>query len=150
MEKIGKNIKRIRKARKLTLTQVALESGYDAGNLSKLERGLVGWSDKSLSSVAKALNVEVRDFFISEDEQAVLALWSKMGQAERSVLSRLTGEPGESGGPKELTFIPDTTRVVIDHQSTQLKSARMPRRLPISDSQPVGRLHLHYKPNGTE
>ncbi|MDF9909583.1 UNVERIFIED_ORG: transcriptional regulator with XRE-family HTH domain [Pantoea brenneri] len=43
--KIGDKIRQIRKANKMTLTELALRVDSDVGNLSRLERGMQGYSD---------------------------------------------------------------------------------------------------------
>jgi len=55
----GPYFKDLRIRRKLTLRQFCLEHGYDPGNISKLERGLLPPpdSDAKLTEYAKALKV---------------------------------------------------------------------------------------------
>lgn len=60
---VGSNIRRIRKAARMTLEQVAHEVPTDTGNLSRLERGEQGYSDSGLRRIAKALNTSVAAFF---------------------------------------------------------------------------------------
>ena len=43
--KIGDKIRQIRKANKMTLSELALRVDSDVGNLSRLERGMQGYSD---------------------------------------------------------------------------------------------------------
>jgi len=66
---IGTTIRKIRKARGLTLNQLAAEIGSDVGNLSRLERGLQGYSDQMLSKIAAAFAVPVAALFAEDDEQ---------------------------------------------------------------------------------
>lgn len=63
---VGANIRRIRKQRGLTILEVATEIGSDVGNISRLERGVQGYSDDTLNKLARALGVSVGDFFESE------------------------------------------------------------------------------------
>lgn len=58
---IGENLRRARKARGLTLMQVAQRSQLSIGLLSKMERAESGMSLSSLFKVAAALEVKLRD-----------------------------------------------------------------------------------------
>jgi transcriptional regulator with XRE-family HTH domain len=60
---IGARIKSLRKARKLTLTQVQELSGINNGNLSKIERGLQSLTNTSIRNLAKALGVSPAEIF---------------------------------------------------------------------------------------
>lgn len=62
----GANIRRIRKARGLTILQLATAIGSDVGNLSRLERGVQGYSPDMLERIARALSVSVSDLFLGE------------------------------------------------------------------------------------
>lgn len=70
---IGANIRRLRKERKLTLNQLSVLVDSDVGNLSRLERGVQGYSDQMLSKLASALGVPVAAFFV-EDQQLLAVL----------------------------------------------------------------------------
>lgn len=61
--KVGQTIRRIRRERGLTLEQVADKAETDTGNLSRIERGKQGYTDKGLRLIAKALGVDVADLF---------------------------------------------------------------------------------------
>lgn len=56
----GEFLKAKRMERKMTLRQFCLEHGYDPGNISKLERGLLPppHSEEKLLEFAKALNIK--------------------------------------------------------------------------------------------
>ncbi|WP_286920084.1 MULTISPECIES: S24 family peptidase [Pseudomonas] len=56
---IGQRIRSARKARGLTLEELANQVDTDSGNLSRLERGKQGASQELLSRIMKALNMEV-------------------------------------------------------------------------------------------
>jgi transcriptional regulator with XRE-family HTH domain len=62
---VGAIIRSIRKAKNMTLKDLAEKSGLDQPNLSKLETGQVGFSAESIKRVARALDVHVSQFFIS-------------------------------------------------------------------------------------
>jgi transcriptional regulator with XRE-family HTH domain len=60
---IGTTIRQLRKDRGLTLNQLAALIESDVGNLSRLERGVQGYSDAMLKKVATALDVPVGRLF---------------------------------------------------------------------------------------
>ena len=60
---IGTTIRQLRKERGLTLNQLAALIESDVGNLSRLERGVQGYSDAILKKLADALSVPVAAFF---------------------------------------------------------------------------------------
>jgi transcriptional regulator with XRE-family HTH domain len=65
---VGATIRRLRKARGLTILDVATIIGSDVGNLSRLERGEQGYSQAILEKIAGALEVRVVDLFASEED----------------------------------------------------------------------------------
>lgn len=64
---IGQTIRRARKAKGLTLEQLALEAGTDAGNLSRFERGQQGTSREVLEKLMVLLNIELTGDQIAEN-----------------------------------------------------------------------------------
>lgn len=60
---VGQRLRRIRLARKLTLSKVADSAGISEGFLSQIERGVGNASIATLRSVAAVLGVEMRDLF---------------------------------------------------------------------------------------
>ncbi|KOQ95792.1 XRE family transcriptional regulator [Pluralibacter gergoviae] len=60
---VGEKIRLLRKSKKLTLTELALLVESDVGNLSRLERGLQGYSDQLLRKISSALEVPVSELF---------------------------------------------------------------------------------------
>lgn len=69
---IGMTIRKLRKQLGLTLNQLAAEIGSDVGNLSRLERGVQGYSDQMLGKIATALGVPVAALFAEDDDQRAL------------------------------------------------------------------------------
>lgn len=63
---VGNKIRELRKERGLTLNQLASMVESDVGNLSRLERGLQGYSDQMLTKIAAALQVPVAVFFLAD------------------------------------------------------------------------------------
>jgi transcriptional regulator with XRE-family HTH domain len=64
---VGGEIQGLRKARKMTLAQLALKSGVSTGHLSQIERGLSTPSIKALHSISRALDVNISWFFSPAD-----------------------------------------------------------------------------------
>lgn len=60
---IGTTIRQLRKERGLTLNQLAALIESDVGNLSRLERGVQGFSEAILKKISTALDVPVATFF---------------------------------------------------------------------------------------
>lgn len=64
---VGDNIRRLRKARGWKILDLAVRVDSDVGNISRLERGLQGYSDKMLQKIAQALGCSVSDLFAGEE-----------------------------------------------------------------------------------
>ena len=69
--KTGEKIREIRKHKGITLNALAALIGSDVGNLSRLERGLQGFSEVILHKLATALDVPVAAFFDGPDSSPV-------------------------------------------------------------------------------
>ena len=74
--KVGEKIRLLRKKNKYTLNEMALLVDSDVGNLSRLERGIQGYSDQLLRKIAKALDVPVAVLFSSDDEENTVDSYS--------------------------------------------------------------------------
>lgn len=62
-EKIGKKIFALRKQKNLSQEKLANEAGVDRTYIPKVEKGQINITINSLEKIAKALNVEIKDFF---------------------------------------------------------------------------------------
>jgi transcriptional regulator with XRE-family HTH domain len=60
---IGKRIRAIRKARGLSQEQMAMEAGLDRAYYGRVERGEANVAALNLLRIAKALDVDVGQFF---------------------------------------------------------------------------------------
>lgn len=67
---IGTTIRQLRKERGLTLNQMAALIESDVGNLSRLERGVQGFSEAMLGKIAAALEVPVATLFVLDEAHA--------------------------------------------------------------------------------
>ncbi len=70
---VGSEIRRRRKALGMTLEELALQVDGNNGNLSRLERGLQGYSDEMLHKIAKALGCSVADLFAGAMQESNVA-----------------------------------------------------------------------------
>jgi len=71
-ERIGWNLRRLRKAKGVTQENFANDSGFDRGYISGVERGVRNPSAQVLERIADALGVDVAELFDAEAaEQAV-------------------------------------------------------------------------------
>ncbi len=61
---IGKNIKKIRKARKWTQAQLAEKVGIEPVSIARIETGLNFPKEENLIAIAKTLDVDVSDLFV--------------------------------------------------------------------------------------
>lgn len=64
---LGDEILGLRKARKMTLSQLALAAGVSVGHLSQIERGISTPSIKTLHGISRALGVNISWFFSPAD-----------------------------------------------------------------------------------
>jgi len=65
---LGQKIQAIRKKRRLTQEQFAEKIGIDPKNVSKIENGNNYPSAETLTSIAKALDVDIYELFVFKDE----------------------------------------------------------------------------------
>jgi transcriptional regulator with XRE-family HTH domain len=68
--RIGWNLRRLRKERKITQEDFATDSGFDRGYISGVERGVRNPSVMVLAKVADALDVDIAELFDIEKARA--------------------------------------------------------------------------------
>ncbi|WP_274371792.1 XRE family transcriptional regulator [Morganella morganii] len=64
--KIGQRIRDLRKLRGMTILQLATAIDSDVGNISRLERGIQGYTENTLIKIASALGVTVAELFSAD------------------------------------------------------------------------------------
>jgi len=69
---LGKNLKRLRKERKLTLVDLEVATGINNGEISKIERGLKNLELITINKLAEALKVDMFELFLPEDLVSVV------------------------------------------------------------------------------
>jgi transcriptional regulator with XRE-family HTH domain len=91
---LGWAIRKVRKGQKLTLTEVALEIGSDAANLSRMERGQQEITEPTLLRLAAVFKLRVSDIWRlaetvdqdAEDSGQLLALSGLLSEEQRDRL----------------------------------------------------------------
>lgn len=63
LQKLGKNIKTLRKKRKLTLQALSIRAGIDASTLNRIEEGISEPKYFTLKNIAKGLELSLSEFF---------------------------------------------------------------------------------------
>ena len=105
---VGERIRGLRKARGLSLKDIALEAGLSAGFLSQVERGLSSASVRALARIADALGVMISDIFPSDEG------FDGANQVVARVKDRKRIDFAQTGVTKELlTPFPITPRLDI-------------------------------------
>lgn len=67
--KTGEKIRALRKAKQMTILELAAAIGSDVGNISRLERGVQGYKESTLMKIADALGVQVSDIFLFNQKE---------------------------------------------------------------------------------
>lgn len=73
---VGQRIRELRKAKKMTISQLATLTNADVGNISRLERGMQGYSDTSLKKIADALEVPLSELFSFQEKKGTVDKYS--------------------------------------------------------------------------
>lgn len=68
MESVGERIRQLRRARRLTMTELSEKSGYSRAAISRIENGDRGSAAMRYVNIAKALNCRLDDLFPEMDE----------------------------------------------------------------------------------
>lgn len=77
---LGEIIRKRRKARQQTLESLAQAVGFDAGNLSRIERGALGLSEVQIRKLATALKTTPANLFAESDAAQSVELSAKYSQ----------------------------------------------------------------------
>lgn len=92
---LGQNIRRRRKARKMTLMELAEVIDWDDGNLSRLERGGQSTSEERIRKIAEALGTTIAELYSDYDGNiepapvqtglVPLISWKQAGEFDKSI-----------------------------------------------------------------
>lgn len=91
---IGAKIKELRIAKKLTLQDVANETGFSTSLLSQIENNNISPPIATLSRIASFFDVRMSLFFAEEEE----CTFEVVRSSERTVMPRVIAEDGSSHG----------------------------------------------------
>lgn len=92
---IGSKMKKLRKARKLTLQDVARETGFSPALISQIENNNVSPPIGTLSKLARFFDVRMGHFFDEEEEERRFEI---VRRGERRVVSRVISKSGTGHG----------------------------------------------------
>lgn len=127
---VGERIRLFRKAKKMTLNELALRADSDVGNLSRLERGIQGYSDTQIKKIANALDVPLSELFSSQevidtvDSYSVNSL-SREGREDVYRVDVLDVSASAGGGSpskdvveviRSIEYVPDQAKVIFGNR----------------------------------
>ena len=98
MRSLGKRLRALRKEHGLTLAQLGQQVGLSASYLSQIERGVTMPSLSRLTTIARALDVEVRYFFedaASSPCVVKLNQGKKLGGTADAIVELLSADPSD-------------------------------------------------------
>jgi len=118
VKNVGRQLRRLRQARGLTLSELASRAGCSDGYLSSVETGAITPTLSSISTLAAVLGADVSSFFRPSPEDAVHV--HRAGSAHRlrisptasqtyTILSARRLEPSFTGLVEDLVPTPDDT-----------------------------------------
>lgn len=81
--RLGEVIRKIRQSKGLTLEDVAYAAGTDAGNLSRIERGLQRCVYELLEGIAAGLGLSVADLYIQVESSEGIGDGKKLAQPKK-------------------------------------------------------------------
>lgn len=84
--KIGQAIRQLRERRDMTLEQLALAAGFDAGNLSRIELGRQQPSLKRLIALAEALDIPVSDIVLRAEALDLPTAGKRLSEPDQHAL----------------------------------------------------------------
>ena len=99
-EKIGKNIQQIRRRRNFTLQQLADETGFSQGYLSKVENSKKAPSVSTLIRISKALKVTMAEIFGETGTESQITVLRESEQQEMAMGGTKFGYTYKSLAPK--------------------------------------------------
>lgn len=94
----GAEVRQLRKARQMTLADLATTSGVSISHLSAIERGTVSASLKKITQIADALGVPEEWFFSHRPGSGPMERAYVVRKSNRRNLNLLYGEPIEQSG----------------------------------------------------
>lgn len=93
--KIGAKIKELRRLKKLTLQDVANETGFSTALISQIENNNVSPPIATLSKIAHFFDVKIGHFFIENEEECP---YEVLRSNERTIIPRVVSQDGTNHG----------------------------------------------------
>ena len=93
--KIGAKIKELRRAKKLTLQDVANETGFSTALISQIENNNVSPPIATLSKIAFFFDVKIGHFFVEKEEECPYEI---LRSNERTVVPKVVSRDGTNHG----------------------------------------------------
>lgn len=97
-KRLGENIKKFRKAKKLTQEQLAERTTFSSDTIKSIEQGRTWLSEKSLSQITEALEIDVVRLFMptdgsfKSDKKNIAQLKSAIGEDVRAYVEEVLKE----------------------------------------------------------
>lgn len=92
---IGAKIKALRRTKKLTLQDVANETGYSTSLISQIENNNISPPIATLSKIAHYFDVKISHFFNENEEESP---YEVLRSSERTVVAKVASKDGTSQG----------------------------------------------------
>jgi transcriptional regulator with XRE-family HTH domain len=92
---IGAKIRELRTARKLTLQEVANETGFSTALISQIENNNISPPIATLSKIAHFFDVKIGHFFVEAEEECPFEV---LRSNERTVIPRVVSQDGSRHG----------------------------------------------------
>ncbi len=92
---IGAKIKELRRAQKLTLLDVANETGFSTALISQIENNNISPPIATLSKIAQFFDVKIGHFFIDDEEDPP---YEVLRSNERTVVPKVVSQDGTNHG----------------------------------------------------
>ena len=147
---VGADLRALRRARGLTLSELALKVGRSVGWLSQVERDLAEPTIADLRRLSGALDQPLSLFFgpnnAPEDERGYVVRWNSrraLGSAEQGLVEQLLS-PDLSGSFEIVrsVFDPGTELTEFNHRATEEAGYLIAGELELW----IGARHFHLKP----
>ena len=86
-QEIGRKITALRKERRMSQYQLAMEAGLSTSYIPDLEKGLKCPTVETLDSICYALGITLKDFFTERDESVPLNKIDALNSAQKKLLN---------------------------------------------------------------
>jgi transcriptional regulator with XRE-family HTH domain len=87
MNELGKKIRDIRKAKKITLVELAKQTGVAQASLSRIETGIMTGTVESHKKIAEALGISIADLYIGLDSRLAEIIHSEPAKESVTLLN---------------------------------------------------------------